>query len=150
MSNSEDVLVCAGVPAGAAGRRAGGAGHFLRRSRAQQRRISNAHLRRLVACQRASGTRTGPPQPGRYASLGLQCNIIIVIITRFSCLEARCACRQAAVKAAQILPLVGLARSKQDPITRGHGAQYYTAPRQPGPVQHYINPKTVFLETLKR
>ena len=59
--------------------------------------------------------------------------IIIVIITRFSCLEARWVCRQAAVKAFKILPLVGLARSKQDPINRGHGAQYYTAPRQPGP-----------------
>ena len=45
---------------------------------------------------------------------------IIIIITRFSCLEARCVCRQAAVKAAKILPLVGLARSKQDPINRGH------------------------------
>ena len=33
-------------------------------------------------------------------------------------------CRQAAVKAAKILPLDGLARSKQDPINRGHGAQY--------------------------
>ena len=42
----------------------------------------------------------------------------------FFCLEARCVCRQAAVKAAKILPLVGLARSKQDPISRGHGAQY--------------------------
>ena len=30
------------------------------------------------------------------------------------------------VKAARILPLVGLARSKQDPINRGHGAEYYT------------------------
>ena len=29
----------------------------------------------------------------------------------------------AAVKAAKILPLVGLARSKQDPINCGHGAQ---------------------------
>ncbi len=28
------------------------------------------------------------------------------------------------LKAATILPLVGLARSKQDPINRGHGAQY--------------------------
>ncbi len=27
------------------------------------------------------------------------------------------------VKAAKFLPLVGLARSKQDPINRGHGAQ---------------------------
>ncbi len=46
--------------------------------------------------------------------------------------EARCVCRQAAVKAAKILPLDGLARSKQDPINRVHGAQYDTAPRQPG------------------
>ena len=49
--------------------------------------------------------------------------IIIIIITRFSCLEARCVCRQAAVKAEKNLPLVGLTRSKQDPINRGHGAQ---------------------------
>ena len=42
-------------------------------------------------------------------------NIIITNITRISCLEARCVCRQAAVKAAKIVPLVGLARSKQDP-----------------------------------
>jgi hypothetical protein len=39
--------------------------------------------------------------------------VIIMIITRFSCLEARYICRQAAVKAAKVLPLVGLARSKQ-------------------------------------
>jgi hypothetical protein len=45
----------------------------------------------------------------------------IIIITRFACREARCVCRQAAVKAAKFLPLVGLARSKQDPINRGHG-----------------------------
>ncbi len=36
---------------------------------------------------------------------------------------ARCVCRQAAVKAAKILLLDGFARSKQDPINRGHGAQ---------------------------
>jgi hypothetical protein len=48
-------------------------------------------------------------------------NTTIIILTRFSCLEARCVCRQAAVKAAKILTLVGLARSKQDPINRGHG-----------------------------
>ena len=51
--------------------------------------------------------------------------IINIIITPFFCLEARCVCRQAAAKAAKILPLVGLARSKQDPINRGHGAQYF-------------------------
>ena len=60
-------------------------------------------------------------------------DIIIIIVTRFSCLEAGCVCRQAAAEAAKILPLVGLARSKQDPINRGHGAQYLTGPRQPGP-----------------
>jgi hypothetical protein len=38
--------------------------------------------------------------------------IMIIIITCVSCLEARYVCRQAAVKAAKILPLVGLARSK--------------------------------------
>ena len=57
---------------------------------------------------------------------------IIIIITCFSCLEARCVCRQAAVKAAKILPLVGLARSKQDPINRGHGAQYLYRPPPAG------------------
>ena len=32
------------------------------------------------------------------------------------------------VKAAKFLPLVGLARSKHDPINRGHGAQYLYRP----------------------
>ena len=32
------------------------------------------------------------------------------------------------VKAAKCLPLVGLAKSKQDPINRGHGAQYLNCP----------------------
>ena len=32
------------------------------------------------------------------------------------------------LKAATILPLVGLARTKQDPINRGHGAQYLYRP----------------------
>jgi hypothetical protein len=59
-------------------------------------------------------------------------HIIIIIITRFSCLEARCVCRQAAVKAAKILPLVVLAKSKQDPINRGHGAQYLYRPPPAG------------------
>ena len=49
-----------------------------------------------------------------------------------SCLEARCVCRQAAVKAAKILPLVGLARSKQDPINRGHGPQCLYRPPPAG------------------
>ncbi len=35
-------------------------------------------------------------------------------------------------KAATILPLVGLARSKQDPINRGHGVQYLYRPPAAG------------------
>jgi hypothetical protein len=58
--------------------------------------------------------------------------IIITKITRFSCLEVDCVFRQAAVKAAKILPLVGRARSKQDPINRGHGAQYLDRPPPAG------------------
>ena len=54
--------------------------------------------------------------------------------TRFSCLEARYVCRQAAVMAAKILPLVGLA---QDPINRGHGAQYIYRP-PPAGARHCI------------
>jgi hypothetical protein len=50
--------------------------------------------------------------------------IINSIISCFSCLAARCVCRQAASKAANCLPLVGLTRSKEDPTNRGHGAQY--------------------------
>ncbi len=55
-------------------------------------------------------------------------DIIIIIITRCSCQEARCVCRQAAVKATKLLPLDVLARSKQDPINDGHGAQYLYRP----------------------
>ncbi len=46
--------------------------------------------------------------------------------------EARCVCRQAAVKAAKILPLDGLARSKQDPINHGPGARYLYWPPPAG------------------
>ena len=53
-------------------------------------------------------------------------------ITRSSCREARCVCRQAAVRAAKILPLVGLARFKQDPIKGGHSAQYLHRPPPAG------------------
>jgi hypothetical protein len=36
------------------------------------------------------------------------------------------------VKAVKLLPLVGLARSKEDPINRGHGAQYLYRPPPTG------------------
>ncbi len=48
--------------------------------------------------------------------------------------KTRCVCRQAAVKAAEILPLDGLARFKQDPINRGHGVQYLHRPPPPGAI----------------
>jgi hypothetical protein len=38
--------------------------------------------------------------------------------------------------AAKILPLVGLARSKQDPINRGHSAQYLYRPPPAGAILH--------------
>ncbi len=46
--------------------------------------------------------------------------------------EARCVCRQAAGEGCHILPLGGLARSKQDPIIHGHCVSIYTHPGQPG------------------
>ena len=46
------------------------------------------------------------------------------IITRFSCRRQGASADKLRVKAAKFLPLVGLARSKLDPINRGHGAQY--------------------------
>ena len=67
------------------------------------------------------------------APIGLCGTKTVVIITRFSCLEARCVRRQAALKAAKILALVELARSKQDPIKRGHSAQYLYRPLPAGP-----------------
>jgi hypothetical protein len=69
--------------------------------------------------------------------------ITIITITHFSCLEARCVCRQATVKAAKILPLVGLARSKQDPINCGHGAQYTYRPPPAGAQCMYRSGKTI-------
>ena len=70
----------------------------------------------------------------------------ISIIARFSCLEARCVRRQAAVKAAKILPHVGLATSKQDPINRGHGAQYLYPPPPAGAKRNGINADDVLCQ----
>jgi hypothetical protein len=48
-------------------------------------------------------------------------------------MSTRCVCRQAAVQGLpQVLPLVGLARSKQGPMKRGHGAQYLYRPPPSG------------------
>ncbi len=51
-------------------------------------------------------------------------NLVLFTITRFSCRRQGASADKLHVKAARFLPLVGLARSKQDPINRGHGAQY--------------------------
>ena len=67
-------------------------------------------------------------------TLAVPYKYIIIIIARFSCLEARCVCRQTAVKATKILPLVGLPRFKQDPINRGYGAQYLYRPPPAGAI----------------
>ena len=50
-----------------------------------------------------------------------------------SCQEAsaRSSADKLHAKAAQILPLVGLARSKKHPINRGHGARYLYRPTRP-------------------
>ncbi len=49
--------------------------------------------------------------------------------------ETRCDYRQAACEVDTILHLVGLARSKQDPIHHGHGAQYLQHPPPAGGMQ---------------
>ena len=62
--------------------------------------------------------------------------IFIIIITRFSCRRQGASADKLHVKAAKFLPLVGLARSKQDPINRGHGAQYLYRPSPAGAKDH--------------
>jgi hypothetical protein len=69
-----------------------------------------------------------------------------IVIARFSCLEARCVRRQAAVKAAKILPHVGLARSEQDPINRGRGAQYLYPPPPAGAKRNGVNAHDVLCQ----
>ena len=59
---------------------------------------------------------------GRNTDRNIGC--IIIVIIRFSCRRQGASADKLRVKAAKFLPLVGLARSKQDPINRGHGAQY--------------------------
>ena len=50
---------------------------------------------------------------------------LIIVIKRFSCQSRQgAAADKLQVKAVKVLPLVGHARSKQDPINRGHGAQH--------------------------
>ncbi len=58
--------------------------------------------------------------------------IIIIVITRFSCRRQGASADKLHVKAAKFLLLLGLARSKQDAINRGHGAQYVHRPPPAG------------------
>ena len=64
--------------------------------------------------------------------------VIIIIIARFSCRRQGASADKLHVKAAKFLPLVGLARSKQDPINRGHGAQNLYRPPPAGAIYYSI------------
>ncbi len=54
--------------------------------------------------------------------------VLILILTRFPCRRQGASADKLHLKAAKFLFLVGLARSKQDPINSGHGAQYMYRP----------------------
>ncbi len=56
----------------------------------------------------------------------------IIIMTRSSCQRQVASADKLHVKAAKILPFVGLARSKQDPTIRRHGAQCMYRPPPAG------------------
>ncbi len=58
--------------------------------------------------------------------------IIITFIARFSCQRQGASADKLHVKAAKFLPLVGLTIFKQDPIYRGHDAQYLYRPPPAG------------------
>ena len=74
------------------------------------------------------------------AALGLLAHIlqtstdssVILILTPFSCRRQGASADKLHVKAAKFLPLVGLARSKQDPINHKHGAQCFHRPPPAG------------------
>ena len=91
--------------------------------------LAKSYVRKALGhCNRSLVTAVVSQREAARVNTADWASFIIIIITSFSCLEARCVCRQAAVKAAKILPLVGLARSKQAPINRRHGAQYLYRP----------------------
>jgi hypothetical protein len=54
------------------------------------------------------------------------CKLLLLLLHAFPAKEARCVLQldKLQVKVAKFLPLIGLARSKQEPINREHGAQY--------------------------
>jgi len=57
---------------------------------------------------------------------------VLLLLHAFPAKRDKVRLQQAAIKAATILPLDGLAKSKQDPINRGHGAQYLYHPPPAG------------------
>ena len=74
--------------------------------------------------------------PGSLNSF-VVCCLYVCFSNALFCLILRWVCRQAAVKTAKILHLVGLARSKPDPINRGPGAQS-SPPCRPPPVRAIV------------
>lgn len=75
--------------------------------------------------RRRRQTRGQQPQRTSPQLLPNHIEITIYIIKCCSCRKRQCASAdKLQAKAAEILPLVGLARPKQDPINYGHGAQY--------------------------
>ncbi len=67
--------------------------------------------------------------------------LIIIIISHFLPRGKVRPADELQLKAATILPLVGLARSKQDPVTRGHGAQYLYRPPPAGAKPNHCKPQ---------
>jgi hypothetical protein len=92
--------------------------------------VVGANMRRLAAMLH-SGTRT-------TSILHVSKDYyIITIITCFSCHEARCICRQAAVKAARFLPLLDSPDPSKTQSIVGTVLSIYTAPRQPGTTRYH-------------
>ena len=75
---------------------------------------------------------------GSAAHLGL---LLSLLLHAFPAKKDKVRLQQAATKAVTILPFDGVARSKQDPINRGHGAQYLYRPPPAGAHNNNNNPK---------
>ena len=60
-------------------------------------------------------------------------NITVLFLHAFTARRHGAFADKLQIELANFLPLVGLARSKQDPVNNGHGAQYSHRICQPGP-----------------
>ena len=93
-------------------------------------------LRSFSGCRSGSSQISTPESPGMHFCNTLPSThttfIISINTTCFPAKRQGASCRQAAVKGCHNPTLLGLARSKQDPINRGQSI--CTAPRQPGPM----------------